>query len=409
MKKLLFPLLISTQVLAAPIPDNEKVSALLEGQREIRSLSEMAKLGLNEGETSLDLWSSSYWPHFQGSVAVRYRESEFMHWMANNGQFEKFKKIFEGAPLYTFMGRENILSPAEKYDLLIGDREMSLTKYAWEIGEKASIGGKVKTWRGLCDGWASGSQMMPRPVKTITLNTPEGTPITFYPEDVKALGSLMYARSQGPVIFIGKRCRGALIGVFNNSCKGTNPAVFHGALVNRVGKLKKSFIADISPNSEVWNYPVESYKISYYNVFTDEESNNFEEVKELFDKKKKFAKKNSRHKSTHSIVGVKVTVNFRDMKDASLSEFDSKEFDKTLTKKYEYDLELDRYNNILGGEASSWDFPDFIWAPNDKTYPLSDIEESRSRLPLVEQSRISSKKGQPLSQVVEKLFTKSIE
>jgi hypothetical protein len=407
MKTLLLTLaIVSTSALAnfSPVPEAESPAALLEGTREVMSLTEISRLGLNEGKTGLDLWSGSYWPIYQGSVGSRYRDPNFISLMSAHEQWDKFKELREKLPLYTYGGKENQLSPAEKYDLLVGDSEMSLTKYAWEVGEKNSVGGHVKTWRGICDGWSSATQKMPRPVKSVTLKAPNGSPVTFYPEDIKALGSLMYARSQSAPIFLGKRCRNQVLGLFTGACAETNPGTFHRALINRVGKMKKTFIADVSPGGEVWNYPVESYKVTYYNVFDDSESKNFEEVKELFSKKSKFSHSGRRHKNTYSIVGVKLTVNYRDMREANLLETDSVLQDKTMPMTYVYDLELDVNNNVLGGESFSKNLPDFIWAPNDRTYPLSDAEEMTPALSLVELSRASSKKGQPLAKVVERLF-----
>lgn len=400
--------LASTAALAAPVPspvpENEDPRSLYEGQREILSLTEIHRLGLQSGKTKLDLWSGSYWPIYQGSVAVRYRDPEFATLMERGEQWDKFKELSTKLPWYVYTGKENNLSPAEKYDLLIGDSEMSLTQYAWELGEKNSVGGHVKTWRGICDGWSSASQKMPRPVRSVTLKSPAGVPITFYPEDIKALGSLSYARSQAAPIFLGKRCRNQLLGLFTGACEETNPGTFHRALVNRVGRMGKTFIADISPGSEVWNYPIESYRVKYYNVFDNTESASFEDVKESFDEKKRFAHRGRRDKRTAYIVGVNIEVNFRDMRPANLLETDGPSMDKTLTKQFVYDLELDAYNNILGGESFSKNLPDFIWAPNDAVYPLSDVEEMTPYLSLVDMSRAAASKGQPLAKVVRQLF-----
>ena len=413
MKKFLLLLLSFSSTLAmgnfSPIPENEDVKLLLEGQKEITSLSQMAKLGLNEGKTALDLWSGHYWPIYQGSIGVRYRDVRYQNLMNEKAQWNKFKDLSEKFPTYSYEGKENLLSPAEKYDLLVGDPEMSLTRYAEELGEKNAIAGVVKTWRGICDGWASASQKMPRPQKTVKLKTPGGVNLTFYPEDIKALGSLMYARSQNPVIFLGKRCRNPIAGFFTGSCEETNPGTFHRAIVNRVGNLKKSFIADVSPGSEVWNYPVESYKVSFYNVFDESESENFEDVKEPFVKKHRFYQSGRRHPKTYSIVGVKLEVHYQDMRPAVLDKVDAPQLDKILTKTYLYDLELDFSNNILGGESFSRNLPDFIWAPDDETYPLSDIEEKNQDLSLIELSQESSRLGQPLSKVVRRLFELSSE
>lgn len=406
MKKLALSFaLLTTTVLAKPIPENERITPLLQGKREVTNLNEFAKLGINAAQTGLDLWSGSYWPQYQGSLGVRYRDPSFIALMSSHEQYDKFKELKEKTPSYTYGGKENLLSPAEKYDLLVGDSSMSLTKYAWELGEKNSKLGNVPTWRGICDGWSSAAQMMPRPAKAVTLTTPQGTPITFYPEDIKALGSLLYARAQKNVIFLGKRCY-PVVGVFTGGCDGTNPGALHKAIANRIGVLKKTFNADISTSSQVWNYPIKSYKFTYFNVLSDVESTDFKKVYEVFEKKHRFSKSGRRAENTYAIVGVKAEVIFADMRDSNLLETDSITEDKDLTKTYSYDLELDRNFTILGGEWYSG-APDFIWAPNDKTYPITDGEDGGKPVTASQirnAAQVSSKVGQPLSVIVEKLF-----
>ena len=399
--------LITTSAFAnmKPIPENEQITKMLQGTREITNLTEMEKLGLNEGKTDLDLWSGSYWPHYQGSLSVRYRDPSFMELMKNKEQFNKFRELQELSPTYTFGGKENLLSPAEKYDLVVGDNLMSLTKYSWELGENAEKLGKVPTWRGICDGWSSAAQMMPRPAKAVVLKTPQGTPITFYPEDIKALGSQLYARAQKKVIFLGKRCN-TVAGVLKSGCEGTNPGALHKAMINRVGKLKKTFNADISTSAEVWNYPVKNYKFTFFNLFTNEESSDFRKVYEVFERKHRFPKSGRRDENTYAIVGVKAEVVYADMRPAHLLEIDGTAQDQNKTRTYRYDLELDSNFSILGGEWLSG-APDFIWAPNDVTYPLSNGERSGRPVSAIEITRaaqISSQAGQPLSVIVEKLF-----
>ena len=64
-------LFISLSVLAttSPVPETDSPAVFYEGQREVTSLTDIAKLKLNEGTTGVDLWSGSYWPIYQGSVA----------------------------------------------------------------------------------------------------------------------------------------------------------------------------------------------------------------------------------------------------------------------------------------------------------------------------------------------------
>ena len=407
MKKLIASaLLVTSSVMAGTlsgIPDYENPRSLSEGRGYVTSLNEVARLNLTSGSTTLDLWSGSYWPLYNGLIGARYRDPEFTP-MIEKAQYDKFKELTNALPVYTYSGRENLLSPAEKYDLIVGDPLMSLTKYSWDLGEKNQIGGKVKLWRGLCDGWASAAMKMPRPVRAVTMKTPTGTPITFYPEDIKALGSLLYARNQGAPIFLGKRCYSQVLGVFTGTCGGTNAGALHLALVNRVGLLKNTFIADVSPGTEVWNYPVKSYEITYYNVFDDEESKDFNKVKEPFDKKLKFGKKGSRHKETAFIVGVKLKVTYADMRPATTEEINGRSHDKDMSKTYNYDLELDRNNNVIGGESWSKNLPDFMWAPNDRTYPLADAEKNSLGMDLVKMSQTAATRGQPLASIIERLF-----
>lgn len=385
-------------VLSAP-PKEENLTELLEGRALVSSLVEMRKLGLEKGSSKLDIWSGSYWPQFQGSLAVRYMDPLMRPLVEQDYkvQWKQYKTVFDANPAYSYADT-SVLSPAEKYDLLVGDPEMSLTKYAWELGQKngGDTSGKVPTWRGICDGWSSASQKMPRPVKDVVVNDPNGKPIRFFPEDIKALGSLLYARAQVAPVFLGKRCVSPIAAL----CGDTNPATFHLALVNRVGALGKSFIADNSPGREVWNYPVKSYEVKYYNVFTDQDGT-FEAAAEAFDKKKKFKKKESRHPETAYIVGVTLVVNYADMRMPWTSE------DKILSHTYYYDLELNSRYEIVGGEAVS-KLPDFIWAPKDTTYPVTWVEKAqggpKDANDLIRMSQESAKNGQPLTVIVQRLF-----
>jgi len=399
--------IISLPTWAEGIPKSESISQLIAPLAVTTNLKEIAREKLNSAQSGLDIWSGHYWPHYQSFLAVRYRENVVQQMIKNKVQLQEYKDYAEKNPLYLYYGKESLLSPAEKYDLLVGDPKMSLTKYSWDVANKEATLGKVAIWRGVCDGFASAAQMMPRPLHSVTVNVPRSNrEITFYPEDLKALGSLLYARAQENVIFIGKRCRNAALSFFTGACDEINPGLFHQALVNRVGKLNKSFIADISPGKEVWNYPVKSYEFKYYNVFSDSESSNFLDVLEVFNDQKKFAKSYSRHKDTKFIVGVKAKVTYVDMRDPILNETDSPELDKLLVKEYDYDLELSSNFEILGGYSSYKDLPDFIWAPNDGEYPMTEVEKDLKlrSLGMIEKSQKSSEKGQPLSAVVKQLF-----
>lgn len=391
---------------ASEIPKKERIRPLLEGKTEINRLSVIEDRGLSKGSTGIDLWSGSYWPHYQGSLASRYMDPNFVPMIDKEIQYKENLALFESLPASGYSSVD-LLSPAEKYDLLVGDDEMTLTKYSWELGKKTLKGNTVSTWRGLCDGWASASQMMPRPMKSVQAHSPSGQPITFFPEDLKALGTLLYAKAQGAPHFLGKRCRSPLL-IFTNACDEINPGAFHLALVNRVGAMKKTFIGDIAPGGEVWNYPVKSYSFRYYNVFDKEESSDFRSVMESYDrddkKTKKFADHSGRAKGTKYIVGVVAKVVYQNMREKNLVAASGIGEDSVLEKEYRYDLELAADFTILGGENPAKNLPDFVWAPNDLSFPKSVAEKFNRGLDERSQAKIASKEGQPLARVVERLF-----
>jgi len=200
---------------ASGIPKNERIKSLIEGNSEINQLSVIEDKGLSKGQTGIDLWSGSYWPHYQGSLAARYMDPSFIPLIDREEQYKANLSMFNSLPMGSYSSVD-LLSPAEKYDLLMGDEEMTLTKYSWELGKKTMKGETVSTWRGLCDGWASAAQMMPRPKANVVAHSPSGQPITFYPEDLKALGTILYAKAQGAPHFLGKRCRSPLL-IFTNA------------------------------------------------------------------------------------------------------------------------------------------------------------------------------------------------
>ena len=56
-----------------------------------------------------------------------------------------------------------LLSPSEKYDLLVGDKNFTLTKAMWNEGlGYYNRNGSVERWMGICHGWAIAAYMYPR-------------------------------------------------------------------------------------------------------------------------------------------------------------------------------------------------------------------------------------------------------
>lgn len=396
---------------------NDQASQLVDVLRYTR-LSDMEDANLLAASLESSPWSDSYWPTYAGQIAARFGDPEFnsaLIWKLNADYLEKMLG----------RGTDEHLSPAEKYDLLIGDKDFTLTKKMIRNGQPyADRDGAVPTWFGLCHGWASASFMMPRPTKGITVKAVDGRKITFSPSDVKALGTLLWANGSGQTRFIGGRCndenpdRDGNHRETNPDCFDTNPATWHLSVVNQIAVSKRSFVMDASAGSEVWNQPVLSYKYGYINPVTSASGRRLADYKvKLSDwKKDPFAAKRS--PKAEYIVKIVMSLEYLSENSASVAMEDSPDNDARTVKTYSYDLELDRENNIVGGEWHTSVHPDFLWVPvaGSKASSLGDAWLDRrsdsatwdglGAIPLSWQkaSQLSSGREQPLERIVSRLF-----
>jgi hypothetical protein len=359
-------------------------------------------------------WSDTYWPIYEGVIADRFADPSF-----------------PGSPLWrdnvnyvlnTPLANVNQLSPAEKYDMLVGDSDKTLTKFMLNVGQGyVDDHGIVADWMGICNGWSPASIMLPRPTKTVDLMAADGqTKITFYPSDVKALGSALWAYSNPQVRFVGSRCdiknpatdeNGRII---DQACFDTNPGTWHMAVVNQLGVAKRSFVIDATYDYEVWNQPVYSYSYTYFNPKSGEAVNSIAEGKvQLKDyTNDKFAK--YRGANSVSVVGISMTLTYVAETLPSDATSDSPLSDRRVDVHYLYDLELDANNNIVGGEWYQNAHPDFMWTPARGQKALSIADESlsstwNSKVAVPQEWRsaapAASREGEPIGKIVEEIFS----
>jgi hypothetical protein len=261
---------------------------------------------------------------------------------------------------------------------------------------------------------------MDAPMKTVSTKAANGvTPLAFYPHDIKALASLLWAKVSYATYSIGGRCdskspkkdeNGRII---EPQCFDDNPATWHLVVTNRLGRQKKSFVMDATFDYEVWNQPVFSYAYSYFNPQTGEETETLSKaVIELAEyTKDKFGK--YRSPAARYVVGVAMDVSYIVESNPSQCE-DEKSLQRTV--RYMYDLELSDTKDIIGGEWYTNNHPDFVWTPADGAF-LNSAGESYATgtwavsgpLPATwqEGAKVSSVEGQPLAKIVKTLVTRS--
>jgi hypothetical protein len=381
------------------------------------SLAAMEKAGLQRASLPLNPWSGPYWPTYAGQLANRYGDPEYQvgsSWQKNTAYLRRMIGI----------GAMEELSPAEKYDLLVGDKEFTLTRSMIEAGAPhANASGDVPTWFGLCHGWAPAAFMVSRPQKMITAVSVEGKEISFTPSDIKALATLLWANGMQATRFIGGRCEKEKAERGDPDCFDTNPATWHLAVVNQIAVSKRSFVMDATATQEVWNQPIISYRYHYINPKNGRRSSTLAGAKIALSEYREDKFAHRRDRAAFSVVNIEMEVVYGAETGPSLLPTDSPEQDSQSSVTYSYDLELDREDKIVGGEWHSEQHPDFLWVPEKDSEASSpgdkildryrDFRRWSGKSPLWGEWQAAAKKSSaselPLARIVTRLVEMSRE
>lgn len=399
---------------------NDLAENLVDNKHEMeRSLLQMEYRGLRQAQLEQTPWSDSYWPLAKGALAARYHDQYFTytdHWK------DLFDFVAENpVAQYLAQGRAAELSPAEKYDLMMGDTKGSLTKKMWEEGAYYFYRhGEVESWMGLCHGWAAASFMLPDPQKEVVVTDPTGEhKFPLYISDIKGLGTLLFSNGRVPTRFVGGRCNvkdpeqrdHRLV---DQECRDTNPATWHLSIVNQIALSQRSFVMDATYDYEVWNQPVVGYRYHYYQPHTKRKAETVEDAKVLMAEFQDDPRKEFRSSKASSVVGIVMDVTYVIENHASHQPWRRP---VTRTVRYLYDLELDQSGQIVGGEWYHKFFPDFLWVPEMGVRPMTNGEQhfrawkpGGKISPLMKSSvERNSQNGLPMGSVVEQLFEMSMK
>lgn len=361
----------------------EPIEDFIESPLLSRDLKDFEEQGLMEGKVHQTPWSGDYWPYANGLLGARFLDAKFNklgHWRS---RFEYIKKN----PVFEVLDREGQhgvekLSPSEKYDLLVGDSQQSLTQSMWQQGKSYyDENGKVENWMGICHGWAPAAIVEPRPVKTIEVSSQDQKwRITLNPSEMKGLVSYNWATNPYPTAFLGSRCNEKHPPQDPNGrtltpeCFDLNPSTWHLTMVHLVGNQKRSFVMDATFDYEVWNQPVLSYKYTYFNPQTRTPQKSLEKA---LVQKQDFTKDpyaSFRSESATQFVGILMKVAYVIETGAGADNEDSPDYDAIRWVEYRYDLELDSQGEVIGGEWYTESHPDFIWVPLLGSRPSAPLD-----------------------------------
>lgn len=407
--------------ISGPMPDDNFMTLLNPLGPNI-NIAQLGMLGLAKGKATVEPWSGSYWPIHRGVLAFRYSDKSAYSSKSFLDNYEAFQT--KPSDFLLSSGQIDQLSPAEKYDLLIGNSSWALTQAMWKKGltdyqEK----GIVAQWTGICHGWAAISQMpLPPPAHSVLVrDVTNQYSINFYASDIKALLSYLWAESPPETKQAGHRCyqspvtRDPYLRPVDISCLDTNPMTWHLSVTNRLGRYGKSFVMDSSVGPEVWNYPIASYDYTYFNPRTFQSSHSLTGALEPLSQLTADRYANVRNINTKYVVGIMM-----DVFHPALSEPTTMNNAENIFQSHSfiYDLELNENLDIIGGEWYSEDQPDFIWTMSEEGRPqiredLTTFSPWDTQLPLPSDIALSAalatQRGKVMATIVEQLRVKSLE
>ena len=364
-----------------PSDSYQNPASLVEpGTAMVMDLFAMDAQRLTRASVSETPWWDSYWPFYAGGLGRRYADPswpEQKNWLAS---FEYVTSRPASAILaYGDPQAIDRLSPAEKYDFVMGDANFTLTQHAWRQGKGYyEKHGAVPTWMGICHGWAGASHMqVPIPQEPVKVTAANGTAVTFYPQDIKALTSLLWANQKNlRSRYVGRRCdvpgpeRDAYGRIVDPICWDANPAAWHLTVVNQIGQNRRSLVMDATYDTEVWNHPLTDYSYRYFNPETWQETANLRAAIVPIERYKLDKFRAHRAPEARYVVGVYMDVTYAVEPQPSRQNFETPK--KTL--RFIYDLELDANYQVIGGEWYSNAHPDFLWTYDRGAQALSKVD-----------------------------------
>ncbi|MCA2962035.1 MAG: hypothetical protein IOD12_17425 [Silvanigrellales bacterium] len=281
-------------------------------------------------------WSDSYWPSNKGGIAARWNPVDPQPFRYTSPSLSELKNMSRDALA--------ALSPAEKYDVLMGRYDYPTVK-----SERARTSPDNEDWEGICHGWAPAAQLFEEPLP-VSVNNADGIAVPFGSSDVKAL--LSYYQGQiardVPTRFLASRCNVDLStspdAARRIECRDVNAGAFHIVLANLVSK-NQPFVADVTRDLQVWNQPIYAYDSVVQREQPPSPGAAPGTVKEVVVK-------------TRMVYGVEISPEWRALGNGqALAE-----------KNYQYRLELSVSGEILGGEWLTDERPDFLWSQGQPTF-----------------------------------------
>ncbi|KAL4146274.1 hypothetical protein PRNP1_012142 [Phytophthora ramorum] len=302
-------------------------------------------------------WPGSYWPTFQDGINHVWKGGEAC-------ASEKYAKAY-GLDVEDFKNKisANNGVDSRKSSSTCSRKSDCASGSECAKRDRSSTGYCIPSWYGICHAWAPAALLEQEPKCNVELNG-----VKFHVMDIKALLTEVYDGADIPTVFTGARFNGpdspSAIDQYRRFTDATRrdmgAGFFHIAISNIMGKHQHPFIIDVAADSEVWNQPVWSYNVESMEIIDTAEAcgKHFGTTSYPF------------NSAMVQLAQVKTTVTWAveayvDGPLVSTGDVDN----YLVSNEYEYLLELDANDAIIGGEwvgDSKEAHPDFLWFATGK-------------------------------------------
>ena len=296
-------------------------------------------------------WTTTYWADFQSGVAHRWANNFPEDFTYIPPSLDRLKKMI--------LSEKNILSPAEKWDILHSHYD-----YPTVAAERSRTRKDQVTWAGLCHGWGLASLVFEEPQNFHFVNA-EGIELVLNSTDIKALVSLAVAdQAMNDSLLLGTKCdRSGRVNRTNLNtaeCAGVNAGTFHLVMVNSLGIKKKAFVANISRDEQIWNHPAYGFESEVIAEASPSHKASLEAVRE---------------------VRVETYLYLVDMQDPLTPDPVQGTIHQPLSSvKYVYWLELDVAGRVVGGTWETFWHPGFIWKNKSPIHSFTGVFEGLEKM-----------------------------
>lgn len=296
-------------------------------------------------------WGSNDFEYYKGGIAGRWQAGKTLPPLKDTLQL-KWSAISKLSP-----SKIALLSPAEKLDIYIGNKDFLITKT--EMLKRGLLTPNTSKNDGFCNGMRAAGALLPEPIKSITVNSKEGISVTFFPADLKALAGASYFHLYSDTSYGQVGCP-----INHSDTCSPHPGVFDMALRLALGHYQTPFFIDTARTNFLLNQTIIGYSRRIKGQASSINSNG-EEARSIDIELSIYCLKSlpmsATNKPTKKIISDKSSIH--------------KYPNWFRTYKYSYKLFTDKNGYVTGGYWTSR-MPDFIWFAfgegGDNRQPKSD-------------------------------------